>query len=82
MYPNTLYGLRVSPVDNIRSLALHNQCGTIQQSPHSHIGVSLSRLSSLYHFPTIPIRVPQAHTVHQAFTHFVPRVRDVELARL
>uniref|UniRef100_A0A0E0AC48 Uncharacterized protein n=1 Tax=Oryza glumipatula TaxID=40148 RepID=A0A0E0AC48_9ORYZ len=54
-------------------LPFHNQCGTIQQSPPSHIGVpqSFTAPSPFLHGSS-GIRAPLAPTIHQAFTHFVP----------
>jgi hypothetical protein len=75
--------VRGSPTYILGPLPFHNQCRTIQQSPTLYIGVPqpFTAPSPFPHGPSA-IVAPQAFTVHQAFTHFVPRVRDVELARL
>uniref|UniRef100_A0A0E0AFK4 Uncharacterized protein n=1 Tax=Oryza glumipatula TaxID=40148 RepID=A0A0E0AFK4_9ORYZ len=81
--------VRGSPTYILGPLSFHNQCGTIQQSSPSHIGVPQAFTAPLpcigpieqAHGPS-DIRAPQAPTVHQAFTHCVHQARNVNLSRL
>nr|AAX95917.1 hypothetical protein LOC_Os11g15740 [Oryza sativa Japonica Group]ABA92478.1 hypothetical protein LOC_Os11g15740 [Oryza sativa Japonica Group] len=67
----------------ILPLPFHNQCGTIQQSPPSHIGVPqpFTIPSPILHGPS-GTRALLVFTIHQVFTHFVPQAKDVELVRI
>uniref|UniRef100_A0A0E0QWW3 Uncharacterized protein n=1 Tax=Oryza rufipogon TaxID=4529 RepID=A0A0E0QWW3_ORYRU len=75
--------VRGSPTYILGPLLFHNQCGTIQQSPPSHIGVPqpFTAPSPFHHGPS-GIQAPQAPTVHQAFTQYIHWARNVKLAWL